>query len=167
MRYRKKCQKCGKEFVSESRFEIADIELCDQCHTQLPTSFEEFDPDALPVVEEDFDLDDDLELEEEQPDELELRYEGTSIVVQLPRMSGVVGRVPVNCDAIKTFPTISRKQFTYSYVASGGLEIVNNSQFGTVVNKVFLDVGESVVVVPPATIEMGGCYSFALRRKEG
>lgn len=164
MLYRKICQKCGKEFVSASRFEIADQELCDQCHTYLPTDFEEFDPEAQHEVEAVPGFEE--EEAEELPDELELRYEGTSIVVQLPRMSGVVGRVPINCDAIKTFSTISRKQFTYNYLSAGGLEIVNNSQFGTVVNKVFLDVGESMIVVPPAMVEMGGCYSFELRAKE-
>lgn len=163
MQYRKTCYKCGKEFTSTSRLEIADIETCDVCHTSLPTVFEEFDPDAQPVsVEEEA-----PEFEEgELPDELELRYIGTSITVHLPRMAGVVGRVPVNCDEIKTFQTISRKQFSYQYLPDGGLEITDNSQYGTIVNGAFLDVGESSVVAPPSVIEMGGCYSFELRKKE-
>ena len=156
MLYRKRCPKCRKEFTSSSRLEIADIEFCDECHTSLPVGFEEFDPDAaLEQSSANPNAEDEGTPEDNQPDELELVYIGTAIIVQLPRMAGVVGRVPVNCDAIKTFSTISRKQFTY----------VNNSQYGTVAQGVFLDVGESMVLTPPAVIEMGGCYSFELRKK--
>lgn len=166
MQYRKQCRKCQKVFTAKSRLDIADIEVCDACHTSLPVEFEEYDPDKPKVLSDTGFSPDEVRADGENlPVELELSYIGTSIVIQLPRMSGVVGRVPVNCDAIKTFSTISRKQFTYNYLDGGGLEITNSSQYGTVVQGVFLDVDESIVVAPPAIIVMGGCYSFELREK--
>ncbi len=170
MKYRKTCKNCGKEFVSDSRLDISGIERCDVCRISLSPGYEEFDPDAESLLHSEDETHSETAVTQDSStmsiDELELVYIGTSIVVQLPIMSGVVGRVPANCDAIKTFSTISRNQFVYNYSEDGSLNITNKSQYGTIVNGVYLDIDETITVVPPAVIGMGGCYTFELRKKE-
>ena len=83
MLYRKICPKCHKEFTSNSRLEIADIEFCDECGTSLPIGFEEYYPEAvLEKSSTNPNTEDEETLEENQPDELELVYIGTSIIIQ-------------------------------------------------------------------------------------
>ncbi len=170
--YRKACPNCGRVVTSASRAEIMVEEVCQDCGASLPVVPEEYDPEleamqqpvepqfpAASVVPE-------IQTETAEPAELELVLPDTGIVVGLPRPGGMVGRVPVNCNSIKTFATISRIQFAYVYLDGGGIKITDKSQFGTVVNGALLMPGESCAATTPSTVEMGGAYAFMLRERE-
>lgn len=95
-----------------------------------------------------------------RPRELRLRMAGTDVLEPLPRTEGegVFGRLTAEHPTLASLRTLSRKQFLYSYLEDGSLEIRNLSRFGTVVAGVRLaDAGDAATVAPPAVIEMAGC----------
>lgn len=103
------------------------------------------------------------------PRELRLRMAGTDVLEPLPRTEGegVFGRLTAEHPTLASLRTLSRRQFLYSYLEDGSLEIRNLSRFGTVVAGVRLtDADDVATVAPPAVIEMAGC-AFELEGTDG